>query len=182
MINYENRKIWENHVQITKNNTSNLKKIHKLCPSLPESMSTTHFNPDALGSAYHIQSVKKCFWCRKPRQPQTTIWETGSVGPAVSQLRTFLHANQPHTHPNTHKIWWQTTVALSSSIADHSCWTSNTSHKAQWASAPLVSYCRHGGTARALLQLYRTNTEISLSKRLVVMSKYCRKYWNAKYR
>lgn len=71
------------------------------------------------------------------------------------------------THTDTRRVWWQTTVTLSSSIAGRSCWTSNTSHTAQWASAPLVSHCRHRGTARVLLQLCRTNTEISLSKKHV---------------
>lgn len=76
----------------------------------------------------------------------------------------------PYTHTTAHRVWWQTTVTLSSSIAGRSCWTSDTSHTAQWASAPLVSHCRHGGTARELLQLCRTNTEISLSKKHVVLS------------
>lgn len=79
----------------------------------------------------------------------------------------------PHTHTNTHRVWWQTTVTLSSSIAGRSCWTSDTSHTAQRASAPLVSHCRHRGTARELLQLCRTNTEISLSKKHAVLLKKC---------
>ncbi len=123
-----------------------------------------------------------CFCCRKLKQPQLTIWETGPPGPWVAQLRTLLHAMQSHTHTqthtdtHTHKVWWQTTVTLSSSIAGSSCWSSDTSHTAQWASAPLVSHCRHDGTARELLQLWRTNTEISLYKKHVVQSKKMSKY------
>lgn len=147
-------------------------------------MSKTHFNPDALCSTCHIKSAKMCSCCRKPKQPQLTIWETGPPGPGVAQLRTLLHAKQPHTHihphththTNTHRVWWQTTVTLSSSIAGRSCWTSDTSHTAQRASAPLVSHCRHRGTARELLQLCRTNTEISLSKKHAVLLKEMSKY------
>lgn len=66
-------------------------------------MSTTHFNPDTLWSTCHIKSVRKRFCCRKSKQPQLTLWETGPLGLRVAQLRTLLHAKQPHTHPNTHR-------------------------------------------------------------------------------
>ncbi|CAB1451757.1 unnamed protein product [Pleuronectes platessa] len=71
----------------------------------------------------------------------------------------------PHTQiqTNTHKSLVADNSPLSSSIAACSCWTSDTSHTAQWALAPLVSHCRHRGTARQLLQLCRTNTGIGLS-------------------
>lgn len=46
----------------------------------------------------------------------------------------------------------------------------DTSHTAQWASAPLVPHCRHGEAAKELLQLCRTNTEISLPEKHVILS------------
>lgn len=48
--------------------------------------------------------------------------------------------------------------------------SSDTLHTAQWASAPLVPHCRHRETAKALLQLCRTNTEISLPEKHVILS------------
>lgn len=51
----------------------------------------------------HIKAAKKCLCCRKPKQSQLTIWETGLLGPRVAQLRTLLHAKQSHTQPNAHR-------------------------------------------------------------------------------
>lgn len=65
-------------------------------------MSTTHFNPDPLCLTRRIKSAKMCSCCRKAKQPQLTIWETGPPGPGVAQLRTLLHAKPPHTHTQTH--------------------------------------------------------------------------------
>ncbi len=97
----------------------------------------------------------------------------GSAEDITARKATPYTHTRTHTHTNTHRVWWQTTVTLSSSIAGRSCWTSDTSHTAQRALAPLVSHCRHRGTARELLQLCRTNTEISLSKKHALRSKKC---------
>lgn len=147
-------------------------------------MSKTHFNPDTLCSTCHITSAKMCSCCRKPKRPQLTVWETGPPGGSAEDIIARKVTPQPapphthahkhtHIHTNAHSVWWQTTVTLSSSIAGRSCWTSDTSHTAQWASAPLVSCCRHRRTGRELLQLCRTNTEISLSKKHAAPSRKC---------
>lgn len=48
--------------------------------------------------------------------------------------------------------------------------SSDTLHTAQWASAPLVPHCRHREAAKELLQLCRTNTEISLPEKHIILS------------
>lgn len=85
----------------------------------------------------------------------------------------------PHTTKctQTHtRVWWQTTVTLSSSIAGHSCWTSDTLHSDQRASAPLVSHCRHRGTARrvssALKNKHRNQPIQKACSPIKNMSKY----------
>lgn len=167
-----NRKIWGNHEQITRNKSckKNPKKLPKVCPSLPESMSTTHFNPEALRSTIIPNQSKSAFTGENPRNRRRQsgrrgLWDQGRL----SWGHYCTQSSLTHTSKRTQDL-----VADNSRLVIFDCGPLmlDQRHLTQsWASAPLVSRCRHGATARELLQLYRTNTEICLCKRLVVMLK-----------
>lgn len=76
-------------------------------------MSKTHFNPDTLCSTCHIKSAKVCSCCRKPKQPQLTIWETGPPGGSAEDIiaRKVTPRPSTRTHTNTHTCTQTHTVS-----------------------------------------------------------------------
>lgn len=105
--------------------------------------------------------------------------EDRAPGYRGAQLRTLLLAKQPFSHAHTYTLTSTRMQRETGGIQQSPCHfqlqaahvlSSDTSHTAEWASTPLVPHCRHREPAKELVQLCRTNTEISLPKKHVILS------------
>lgn len=141
--------------------------------SFPESTSKTHFNPNKWCSTNHTQSAKMCF-CQAATADDQEDRAPGSRGDSAEDITarkaTALFRAHTLVDTQTHReTGGRQQSPCHFQLEPAHVLSCDTLHTAQWASAPLVPHCRHRETAKELLQLCRTNTEISLPAKHVIL-------------